>query len=158
MRCSNFTRFFPHVSAMLRDRTPHELTWCGLMWVTCGTHVRYTHVFAFTHMCLTCEKCSFHVRKRVKLEQHMCITCEHMWDTCGPLVDSMWFFRKGRRWQNPSEHHCSTIAPCRCIVKPKSQNIAMGTSSAHYLFDPKIISSSILSYYKYFVSFVLRPS
>ena len=41
-------------------------------------------------------------RKRVKLEQHMWDTCEHnvMWATCGPHVDSVWFFRRGNYGKN----------------------------------------------------------
>ena len=36
-------------------------------------------------MCLTFEKCSSHVGKRVKLEQNMWATCEHMWATCARI-------------------------------------------------------------------------
>ena len=61
---------------------------CELMWVTCGTH-NIRMCFAGPHMCLTCEKCSSHVGKRVKLKQHMWATCEHKWATCGPHVGNM---------------------------------------------------------------------
>ena len=63
---------------------------CGHMWAHVGHmwDTRYTHVLAGPHMCLTCQKSSSHVSKRVQLEQHMWATCEHMWATCGPHVDS----------------------------------------------------------------------
>ena len=51
----------------------HTLARVGHMWGT-----RYPHVFAGPHMCLTCEKCSSHMGKRVKLEQHMWATCDLM--------------------------------------------------------------------------------
>ena len=64
---------------------------CGHMWANVGHmwDTRHPRVFAGPHMCLTCEKLSSHVGKRVKLEQHMWNTCEHMWATWGPHVDSM---------------------------------------------------------------------
>ena len=82
-----FHMFIPHVSVMLRDGNPHEshmsLT-CGDIWAHLDHmwHTRYAHVFAGPHICLTCEKYSSHVDKRVKLEQHMWDTCESMWATC----------------------------------------------------------------------------
>ena len=60
---------------------PHVDSCIGNMWDT-----RYPHVFAGSHMCLTCEKSSSHVGKRVRLEQPMLATCEHMWAT----YEHMW--------------------------------------------------------------------
>ena len=57
---------------------------CDHMWAHVGHmwDTRFPHVFAGSHLRLTCEKSSSHVNKRVKLEQHK-------WATCGLHVDSM---------------------------------------------------------------------
>ena len=81
-----------HVRVMLKDTSPHERhmwpyvssSWSHVRHKICRTCKQDAHArFAGPHMCLTCEKYSSHVAKRVKLEQHMWATCESTWDTCG---------------------------------------------------------------------------
>ena len=71
----------------------HMWVHVGHMWVT-----RHSHVIAEPHMCLTCDNCSSHVDKRVKLEQHTWDTCEHMcthvghmWIQCDFSVGYVYF-------------------------------------------------------------------
>ena len=79
-----FHMFIPHVSAMLRDRSPHDPhMWAFVCHMSCGTHD--------IHMCLQDLACFSHVKtlsliiigKRVKLH------------TSGPHVDSVEYFRMG---------------------------------------------------------------